>query len=71
MLVGEGDARVDEGARGEDGTGLLGGGLEGEVREEGGGGVVGEVDVEDVGGGMVDCADDELTDARGVLDEVC
>jgi hypothetical protein len=67
VLVGLGDAGVDEGAGGELGAVLLGGELEGEVGEEGGVGVVGEEDLECFLGGAVDGADDEVACGGGVL----
>jgi hypothetical protein len=57
VLVREADARVDEGSRAELGACLLGRALEGEVRQEGGGGVVGEGDEEGFGGTAVYSAD--------------
>lgn len=67
MLVCGDDAGVDEGATGEQGAGLLGGAFEGELREERGGGVVGQGDEEDFGGGAVDGADDKFADSGLVL----
>lgn len=67
MLVGEGDARVDEGAGAEVRLRLLGRELEGELGEGGGCGVVGEGDVVVVGGGTGDGADDEVADVGEVL----
>lgn len=67
MLVGEGDAGVDEASRRQVGARLLGGGLEGEVGEEGRGGVVGEVDEEGFCCGALDGADDEFAYSWCVL----
>ena len=50
---------------------LFGGEFEGEVREGGGCGVVGERDEVVVCGGFGDCADDELAYSGGVLPVVC
>lgn len=67
MPVGEGDAGVDETSSWQHRARLLRGGLEGEVREEDRGCVVCQVDVEDVGGGVVDRADDEFARPGYVL----
>lgn len=67
MLVGEGDARVDEGAGAEVRLRLLGRELEGELGEGRGGGVVGEGDVVVLRGGAGDGADDEVADVGEVL----
>jgi hypothetical protein len=70
VAVGEGDARVDQGALGEEGAGLFRGRLEGEVGEGVGRGVVGEGDEVVVGRGFGDCADDELAYSGGVLKSI-
>lgn len=67
MLVGERNAGVDQRSGEQDGARLLRGGLERELREEGGSGVVGEADEVDFLGGFVDGANDELAYARYVL----
>lgn len=56
MLVGQDDAGVDEGSRLEVDTVLFAGQLEGELREEGEGCVRVQLNVVEVGGGVVDLA---------------
>ena len=67
MLVGEGDARVDEGAGAEVRLRLLRRELEGELGKGRGGGVVGEGDVVVVRGGAGDGANDEVANVGKVL----
>lgn len=67
MLVGEGDARVDEGAGAEVRLRLLGRELEGELGKGRGSSVVGEGDVVVVRGGAGDGTDDEVADVGEVL----
>lgn len=68
MLVGKGDAGVDEGAGIEVRFRLLGRELEGELGESRGGGVVGEGDVVVLRGRAGDGADDEVANVGEVLD---
>lgn len=67
MLISEAHSRVDEGARAELGSRLLGGALEGKVWEDSRGGVVGQGDEEGLRGATLDGADDELANAGDVL----
>ena len=67
MPVGEGDARVDEGAGGELRAGLFCRALEGEMGEGGVGGMRAELDVVQVGGAALDLAYYEVAYGGDVL----
>lgn len=70
MLVGERDAGVDELAGGELGTGFFGGHLEGKNGKQGVGGVRRQLDVVEVGGAVVDLANDKVALRGNILDMI-